>query len=204
MRIPRLKNTVFITARRRAWKGSFFPRECTGKILCLQGNTSPLFYALDGARAIIGGAWCTRPCALQGFGISSEKIPNHFKGFEGILFAAIFSSGICSILQFVCQKHTTASKTSLIVSLETTFACIFAWVVGNDEFNWFSLIGLLLIMTSVIISNVSFKKQIDLTGIKFILFDADDTILDFQKSALFAFKKMLKHYQVKIKKCNLK
>ena len=59
-------------------------------------------------------------------------------------------------------------------------------------------------MTSVIISNVSFKKQIDLTGIKFILFDADDTILDFQKSALFAFKKMLKHYQVKYKKCYLK
>lgn len=142
--------------------------------------------------------------SLFGFGISGEKIPSNFKGFEGVLFAAIFSSGVCSILQFVCQKHTTASKTSLIVSLETTFACIFAWIVGTDEFNWFSLIGLLLIMSSVVISNVSLKKKIDLTGMKFILLDADDTILDFQKSAMFAFKKMLKHYQVKYKRKYLK
>lgn len=134
--------------------------------------------------------------SLLAFSISEETLPASFKGFEGVLFAAIFSSGICSILQLICQKYTTASKTSLILSLETAFACVFAWFSG-EEFNWFSLLGLLIMMSAIIISNIRLKKKVDLSNYRFLLFDVDDTLLDFQKAEKFAFKKMLTHYHIK-------
>ena len=74
--------------------------------------------------------------------IFSEELPISFKGFEGVLFAAIFSSGVCSILQFYTQRHTSISKASLIMGLETPFACIFAVMVGIDKMNLFSAIKL--------------------------------------------------------------
>ena len=138
------------------------------------------------------------------FAISNETLPTSFKGIEGVLFAAIFSSGVASILQFICQRHISASKTSLILSLETTFACVFAWITKTDKFNFFSLLGLIIVMSSIVIINVNFYRRYDLSNFKYLLIDADDTILDFEKAETFAFKKMLEHYHVKYRSSYLK
>ena len=131
--------------------------------------------------------------------IFNEALPTSFKGFEGVLFAAIFSSGVCSVLQFYTQKHTSISKASLIMGLETPFACIFAVMVGIDKMNLFSAIGLVLMMISVCVLELKFKKRYNFKKYKYILFDLDDTILDFKAAEVYAFKKLLTKLNVEFK-----
>ena len=56
--------------------------------------------------------------------ISNESLPTNITGVTGILFAALFSSGLCSILQLFGQRHVPSSNASIIMSLETPIACI--------------------------------------------------------------------------------
>ena len=131
--------------------------------------------------------------------IFGEELPNSFKVFEGVLFAAIFSSGVCSILQFYTQRHTSISKASLIMGLETPFACIFAVLIGIDKMNIYSIIGLLLMMIAVFVLEFKWKKRYDLKKYKYLLFDLDDTILDFKAAEVYAFKKLLKTLNIDYK-----
>lgn len=131
---------------------------------------------------------------------SGEEIPTSAKGITGVLFAAIFSSGVCSLLQFAGQKHINPSKASLIMSLETPFACIFSVLMGFDKFNIYSVTGIIIIMISVFIVNYNFLKKYDFSKYKVLLFDVDDTLLDFKKAEVFAFKKLLEELNVPYKK----
>lgn len=131
---------------------------------------------------------------------SNESFPLSFKGFGGVLFAAIFSSAVCSILQFYGQKHVSSSKSSIIMSLETPFACIFAVLLGQDKLNIYSIIGIVLMMISVTILNINFKKKYDFSKYKYLLLDVDDTLLDFELAEENAFKNLLHKLGVKFKK----
>ena len=131
--------------------------------------------------------------------IFNESLPTSFKGFEGVLFAAIFSSGVCSVLQFYTQKHTSISKASLIMGLETPFACIFAVLFGIDKMNMFSGVGLVLMMVSVCVLELKFKKRYNFKKYKYLLFDLDDTILDFKAAEVYAFKKLLSKLNIEFK-----
>ena len=138
-------------------------------------------------------------CSLICFPFSGETIPSSMKGFSGVLFAALFSSGVCSILQFYGQKYVNPSKSSLLMSLETPFACIFSFMLGFDKLNIFSIIGIVLMMCSMFIINYEFKKKYDFSKYKVLLIDVDDTLLDFKASEVYAFKKLLSKLNVEYK-----
>ena len=119
--------------------------------------------------------------------ISKESLPLSMTGITGVLFAALFSSGLCSVLQLFGQRHVPSSNASIIMSLETPIACIFAVLILSEELNTYSIIGLILMFISVVLVEVNFKRKINLKKYKYLLFDIDDTILDFQKAEYNAF-----------------
>lgn len=138
-------------------------------------------------------------CSLIFIPITSEQLPTSLKGFTGVLFAALFSSGVCSILQFNGQKYVNPSKASLIMSLETPFACIFSFAMGFDKLNIFSVIGIIFMMGSIVLVNYEFKKKYDFSKYKGLLLDVDDTLLDFKAAEIYAFKKLLTTINVEYK-----
>ena len=134
-------------------------------------------------------------CAIP---ITNEALPTSFKGITGVLFAALFSSGLCSILQLFGQKHVSSSKASIIMSLETPFACIFALIlIPNENMNVFGIIGLVMMFISVLLVELKFKKKLKLHKYEYLLFDVDDTLLDFQKAELMAFKMLIDEFNIK-------
>jgi len=142
--------------------------------------------------------------SLIAFFISSilgyESLPTSIKGFAGVLFAAIFSSGICSVLQFKAQKDVSPTKASLILVLETPIAIILSWIFGYSKINpLYSVIGLVFLMGAIILSTIE-RKSYYLDNYKTLLIDIDDTILDFKKTEEAAFNKTLMSYGIKPKK----
>lgn len=130
---------------------------------------------------------------------ANEAMPKSFAGFHGVLFATLLSSGLCSVLQFCCQKYVDEAKASIYLSFETVFACIFVWIIGIDNFEIFSLIGLFFIMSAVLVVELNFKKKIKLDKYKILLFDVDDTLLDFKLTEAKAFMQLLEFYDVSFK-----
>lgn len=128
--------------------------------------------------------------------ISQEQLPTSFTGVTGVLFAALLSSGLCSILQLFGQKYVNSSSASIIMSLETPIACLFAVLILNEKLNIYSIIGLILMFLSVLLIELKFKKKINLSKYKYLLFDVDDTLLDFQKAEFEAFKMLLYEYNI--------
>ena len=129
--------------------------------------------------------------------ISGESLPPSFTGITGVLFAALFSSGVCSILQLFGQRHVPSSNASIIMSLETPIACICAVIILDETMNIYSVIGLILMVLSVFLVELKIKRKINLKKYKYLLFDIDDTILDFGKAEFNAFNKLLSHYNIK-------
>jgi 2-haloacid dehalogenase len=128
--------------------------------------------------------------------IFNEPLPLGFKGISGVLYAAIFSSGVCSILQLYGQRHTTSSNASIILSLETPIACILAIIIHDEFMNNYMTIGLILMIISVLLIEIKFKRKINLKKYKHLLIDVDDTLLDFQKAEQQAFIKLLSDYSI--------
>lgn len=138
-------------------------------------------------------------CSSLCLPFAGETIPVDFKGFSGVLFAALFSSGVCSVCQFIGQKYVKSSNASLILSLETPFACVFSVMLGFDKLNIYSIIGILLMMSSIVVITIEYKKRYDFSKYKFLLIDVDDTLLDFKKAEVNAFRRLIEELGVKYK-----
>ena len=129
--------------------------------------------------------------------ISNEALPTSITGITGVIFAALFSSGLCSVLQLFGQKHLSSSKSSILLSLETPFACIFAVIILKEQLNIYSIIGLVLMFISVLLIELKWKKKVNLSKYEYLLFDVDDTLLDFQKAEFMAFNMLLESINIK-------
>lgn len=81
------------------------------------------------------------------------------KAFVPILYLAIFPSCICYYLQTTAQKYATASKTGIFLSTEGLFGSIFSVIIGFDALTSKLFFGGVIIMASVILSEVDFKRK---------------------------------------------
>ena len=95
--------------------------------------------------------------------ISGESLPPSFIGITGVLFAALFSSGVCSILQLFGQRHVPSSNASIIMSLESVFAVIFCWIlppyVPEDIMSFKEIFGCLLIFAAITYIQLPQRKK---------------------------------------------
>jgi drug/metabolite transporter (DMT)-like permease len=76
-----------------------------------------------------------------------------------ILYTAIFSSVLATVIQTKYQKTVTPTKAGIIFSLEPIFAALFAFIIINESVSSFGIIGCLFIFTGVLVSELLDKNK---------------------------------------------
>ena len=70
------------------------------------------------------------------------------------MYAGIFSGGIAFTLQMFAQKNIEEAPAAIIYSLEGVFAAIAAWIILDQILGISNIIGCLLILAGVLISQL--------------------------------------------------
>lgn len=94
--------------------------------------------------------------SLEGFTISGIELGV----WINILLLALICTDFAFITQNIAQKYTTATHTALIFSLEPVFATIFGYFLANDIIDTRKMIGIILIFSGIILSEIDFKKLV--------------------------------------------
>ncbi len=96
-----------------------------------------------------------------GFIIGEPISSNQFTGdiIFSIAYLGIFSTFVCYCLQNVCQKYTTASKASLVLSLEAFTGATLGIIILGEAISIKLIFGAILIFSAIIISEVNFKTS---------------------------------------------
>tara|TARA_E500000331_G_scaffold343308_1_gene377986 strand:- start:768 stop:1655 length:888 start_codon:yes stop_codon:yes gene_type:complete len=78
-----------------------------------------------------------------------------------IIYAGTLSGGIAFTLQIYAQKNISPAPAAIIFSLEGVFAAVAAWIILNQYLGLNNIIGCLLILSGVILSQVApiYKKN---------------------------------------------
>ena len=76
-----------------------------------------------------------------------------------LCYAGVLSMGAAYSLQIVGQKSLEPTTASLIMSLESVFAVLSAWLILNERLKPWELAGCILVFCAVILSQIPFKKK---------------------------------------------
>ena len=74
-----------------------------------------------------------------------------------LCYAGILSMGAAYSLQIIGQKSLEPTTASLIMSLESVFAVLSAWLILNERLAPWELAGCILVFSAVILSQIPFK-----------------------------------------------
>ena len=77
-----------------------------------------------------------------------------FKQTTQIMYAGILSGGFAFVLQIYAQKNITPTPAAIIFSLEGVIATIAAWILLSQMLNINNIIGCILILLGVLISQI--------------------------------------------------
>ncbi|MCR5089888.1 MAG: DMT family transporter [Oscillospiraceae bacterium] len=72
-----------------------------------------------------------------------------------ILYAGVFSSGIAYTLQIIGQEGVNPSLASLIMSLESVFSAMTAWLVLRERMSARELLGAVVMFVAIILAQLS-------------------------------------------------
>ena len=86
--------------------------------------------------------------------LETPALPGTAKVWAAALFLGIVCSGVCLVIQSVYQKHTTASRASLIFTLEPVFSAIFAFFLLGERIGIKGYIGSALMLASLVLVEV--------------------------------------------------
>ncbi len=81
------------------------------------------------------------------------------KGLFAVLYLGVLATGVAYILQTVGQKYVVASKAALVIATESLFASILSVLLGFEPVSLQLLIGGLLIMCSILITEIGMVKK---------------------------------------------
>ena len=85
----------------------------------------------------------------------SNSIPALLPNWLGIVYLAVFSTGVGFTLQAYGQRHAPAADAAIIMSMEAVFSALFGWIFLAERLNPTQLIGCGLIMAAIILSQVA-------------------------------------------------
>ena len=83
--------------------------------------------------------------------------------FSSILYAGALSGGIAFTLQMYAQKNIEEAPAAIIYSLEGVFAAIAGWIILDQFLKFNNIIGCLLILFAVILSQILPSSKINNT-----------------------------------------
>lgn len=94
---------------------------------------------------------------LLTFSFETYKIPSDGTSWLVILLLAFPCTAIAYVAQILAQKYTTPTHASLIISLETVFAGLFAFVILREVLAPLNYVGAVLMFISLVI--MEFPEQ---------------------------------------------
>lgn len=80
-------------------------------------------------------------------------------GLPSVVFLGIFSTCLCFFMQTSAQKRTNASKAGIILSTESLFGTIFSVALGIDPLTAKIVMGGIIIMTAVLLTEVEVSPK---------------------------------------------
>lgn len=89
------------------------------------------------------------------------KIEVQISSIIGVLYLGIFSTTVAFLLQTVCQKDVSETKSAIILSLESVFGSILSVIILHEVLTFRMVVGCLVIFCAIIISEtkLSFLKK---------------------------------------------
>ncbi len=81
-----------------------------------------------------------------------------------ILYTALISLGLGYTLQIWGQRHTPPTDAAILLSLESVFAVVGAWLVLNERLSGIQIAGCVIILAAVILSQAKGWGKIELEG----------------------------------------
>jgi len=84
----------------------------------------------------------------------NPSLSNIFKDSYEILYVGVLSSGLAFLLQTYTLQNLTPAPAAIIFSLEGVFAAIFAWLILGQFLNEIKVVGIFLILSAVIFSQI--------------------------------------------------
>ncbi len=82
---------------------------------------------------------------------------------SSILYAGVLSGGVAFTLQMYAQKNIEEAPAAIIYSLEGVFAAIAGWIILDQFLKFNNIIGCILILFAVILSQILPKSKINNT-----------------------------------------
>ena len=91
------------------------------------------------------------------------KIEAQMSSIMGVLYLGVFSTTVAFLLQTVCQKDVSETKSAIILSLESVFGTILSVIILHEVLTIRMVIGCLVIFSAIIISetNVAIFENVD-------------------------------------------
>lgn len=89
------------------------------------------------------------------------RINAEMSSIIGVLYLGIFSTTIAFLLQTICQKDVSETKSAIILALESVFGTILSVIILHEVLTVRMVIGCLIIFSAIIISEtkLSFLKR---------------------------------------------
>lgn len=81
------------------------------------------------------------------------------KGWLSVLYLGIVSTTICYLLQTACQRYVDETKAAIILSMESVFGTLFSILILGEVITVRMVVGCVIILTAVIISNLADVQQ---------------------------------------------
>ena len=99
------------------------------------------------------------------FAIIFEEVilSNIFLELSSILYAGVLSGGVAFTLQMYAQKNIEEAPAAIIYSLEGVFAAIAGWIILDQFLKFNNIIGCILILFAVILSQILPTSKINNT-----------------------------------------
>ena len=72
-----------------------------------------------------------------------------------LLYAGVLSSGLAFLLQIIALQHLSPAPAAIIFSLEGVFASVAAWILLDQYLNEFKVLGIIIILSAVIFSQLA-------------------------------------------------
>lgn len=102
-------------------------------------------------------------CTIISFLTETTNLEMVKNALPFILFAGIISSGVGYTLQSIAQINLDDLTTALILSLESVFGAVFAWILLGQVLSFKELAGCVIVFCSVIYIQLIDGKEIKLT-----------------------------------------
>ena len=114
---------------------------------------------LDGIRLNIIQAFVCGAISLPFMINEAPPLPAILDNWQSLCFAGVLSMGIAYTLQILAQKNLEPTPASLIMSLESVFGGLAAWLILHEIMTPSELTGSVLVFAAVIISQIPAKSK---------------------------------------------